>query len=441
MIIKFQKMSLFKVIVMNQICTFGWSKVMASLILIFTLTNSQASTVFNVKDFNAKGDGKSDDILAFERCALAAIKTKDAEILIPFGIYKISRPWMLSFIDETIIITGLENSHHLKPTIFINKVDDVMRIGGFLFNQSKGIIKVSNLTLAGSNPPYSATHLNINKNKWFCGLAVTDKKEAYIDNVDIRDIYGEGIYISDTKQVAIPKTARFDYIEIKNCAITNVWGYNPQKDDYGDGIYIANVAKGLLQNNLIYNNTKVTKQIGRAGIVLEYMSENIHIINNVVKNGYDRAIHVESTFGGHLIEKNKFLGSDLSFVLVEQEITESFKLVMIRDNLFSNVNFIKGSAYNKTYASNSYGDRALLYTITKGMAGNNKIKFLNNTFFVNGDYVYNSNSILNNRSSVTYFYHNTYSLINVLKGAINVFNYGRVQMDSEHLTKGIEIKY
>lgn len=401
----------------------------------------KASLTYNVKDFGAIGNGNTDDIVAFENCFNVALKNNKSKIIIPHGTYKISRSLVISFLEQEIEIVGLENLKRQRPRIILDKNETVFHVKGFFFDISKGIFRISNLELEAKNLPYSLTHNKINKDIWYAGLIVTDKKAVYINNIIVKNIYGQGIHIADTKPVDNLNSSRFEYIEVSNCRIENVWGYNPKTDSYGDAIYVSNVAKGKIIDNFIFNDINTTKQLGRCGLVLEYMTENITIENNNIVGGYDRAIHIENTYGGHTILRNKFLGTDLALIIFEPKISDTFLPIRFYGNTFSNANMKKDNLVKKVYAKDAYGDRALISILSQGKSREKKIFFEENSLIVDENCVYDSNSILNNRSNAAFFLKNRYQITNNRTGRkLTIYNYAHSAMSTEIMSKEVSIK-
>lgn len=419
------------------------AKFAVHFLLLFLLPISfqcRADVLYNVKKFGAQGNGKVDDILAFERCFAAALKNTKSRIIIPYGKYKISRTLVIDFLKQEIEVVGLVNSLNQVPEIVLDRNETVVHVKGWLFDDSKGVFKISNLSLQANNPAYSLSHPKINNNRWSAGLLITDKSDVFISNVKVSNIYGTGIYVATTVQEKILRSARIKYLEISNCSVENVWGYNPSLDNYGDGIYVSNVASGSITKNTIFNNVSITKQLGRAGMVLEYMDEGIRMSGNSVIGGYDRALHIEKTYGGHNIVDNKFLGSDMSLIVYEPEISNDFKIINFEKNVFSNKNMDKKVKFNKVYGKDSYGDRSLLNLLTSGKSSGKKIVFSNNEITVDERFVYGSNAIVNNRSASTKFNNNQYKIINNIgKRKLGIYNYSNTNMLNDLILDGIKI--
>jgi hypothetical protein len=404
-----------------------------SFFIIFFIVNithlgygqTQNIKTYNIKSFGAKGDGIADDTEAIQKCFDLAVKSLNAKIVIPYGQYKLRKALVLNYVEGIKEIIG-EQRNKTNPKFVSSSLTDILVARGYLFENSASMFKIRNITLIGKNVPFSNTHPKINKADWSAALLIYDKNQAYVNNVIVKDFYGQGIHIASTKQEGIPVSACFQYAEVLNSKILNVWGYNPKNDSYGDGIYMSNVRRGKISNNYISNKLSQTGQLGRSGIVVEYMCKDILISNNVVEEGYDRALHVEETDGGHRIINNKLLGSDLGFVLVEGNKQTSYKNVAFQGNYISNKNLRMLKTVKKTFARGNYGDRSLLFIDTKRLLGPPQINITDNTFQIDGAFEYDSNVIFNNRSDYVILSNNRFEATSTTKNFL-IANFSKIE--------------
>lgn len=378
--------------------------------------------VLNIRDFGAIGNGVTDDYVSIQSCFKEAVKYPISKVIIPQGNYKISQQIIVTSLQGDIEIKGeIDNKGNL-PTIFNPANSSILWIKGYLFDESKGMVRVSDIKLKASNIPFNEHHPMINKKQWHSGLSITDKKEVYINNVVVENIYGQGIHISDSQQTNIPLSARFQYVEIKNCRVLNTWGYNPKQDDYGDGIYLSNIASALVKNNTIKNDFNKTKQLGRVGIVIEFMSQNCNVSNNYIF-GYDRGMHLEADYGNHNISYNVIEGTDLGIVIYNANIPNHNNPIEISYNSISNQYLPKKNQLKRVRGISGVSDRALLdFTALHNSRKGSIVK--NNHFIINGNYDYFSNSIINIRAEGISLLGNTYNVENKqkLSNPINFFN-------------------
>lgn len=405
-------------------------------VFIFSgILQSYSQKSINVSDFGAKGNGLNDDTEAFLNCFKEAVKHKNSIITVPYGNYRITKPLDIFYAENSLTIKGISKNGK-KPIIFTKSNMTLISLRGYAFKEnSKGSATIENLKLIGGNVAYSTKHPLINKGKFYYGIYIADKNTAIINDVDISNIYGEGIGIINTDPT-MGGSGRFQFISIKNSKITNCWGYNPSIDDYGDGIYVANVQKGEIINNVINNNINVTRQFGRGGIVLEWFADNILVQNNQVK-GYDRGLHIEGTTGGQQILNNVFSGSDLGIVLYEYPIAGyNNKPIIIKGNVVSNEGFNKNLKVNRVRKP-----RSMINFLAKDncRAGS---QIEGNTFIIDGRFQFDGTEIANILSDNLTFKGNVFSIINTqsLSKKIKFNDSGTKNKFINNTTKGIILK-
>ncbi len=298
--------------------------------------------VFNIKEYGAVGDGTNDDYSAIQKCFSDAGAVKYSRIVVPYGTYRLSKFIDVQcFFNLSLVVEG-EMKNGKMPLFYLGSLQSaILRFRGYSYNQSQGLIKVQNLGLESYNPPFSDKHPYVNKQNYMVGLYIADKRNADVINVNVKNVYGQGIQIINTLMENVPDKARFKSVAIKNCTISNTWGLNPSTDSFGDGIYLSGVSSALIEGNKIENKLSLTKQLGRCGIVIEYNAQNCAVKKNKI-SGYDRLIHIEADYGGHVISQNELSGSDVGvLVSVTNLIPRSDVPVDISDNILSNLNYIK----------------------------------------------------------------------------------------------------
>jgi hypothetical protein len=199
-------------------------------------------------------------------------------------------------------------------------------------------IHMSNLEIVGNNIPYSKSHPFYNKVPGMNAIVILNSYTATIENVIIRNFYGRGILMANYYDPKYNRKYRAEAPVIRNCKILNVWSWS-SKMDSGDGIEFFSVNKPIVENNVIINELKNTKHIGRGGVVLEHNTEKSKIRNNRIA-GYRSGIHAECDWGGHLIEKNTFTQSSIAVTLSEDcnqpdSLLKEFSPIVIRNNNMS----------------------------------------------------------------------------------------------------------
>ncbi len=376
---------------------------------IFAHFNACFAQTFNVKNYGAKGDGKTNDTKAILRCFEDAQKSKDAEIFFPQGEYLTSQQLDFFIPQGRVKIFG-ESKGKSKIRNIANTT--ILSIRGYYQSPAKGNVIVRDLSLFGSFPVYSQSNKFINKSVSYYGIGISDVESVEVSNVQIQNIYGIGLSIFTTAIDINQSANKIKSINIINNEILNAWGYNPKKDDYGDGIYIANVAQGKISNNKILNDFNKTKQLGRAGIVIEYLSKNITLSSNTIF-GYDRGMHFELDLGNHIIEKNRISGTDLGMVFYNVSKTTNAP-VTIRGNFISNNGFPKNTGLKRTRGVDQLNDRSLVnFYAPHGERRGSIIE--DNIFEVDDIYDYKSSSLMNIISPGMKFVNNSFLTKNLKK--------------------------
>ncbi len=282
-----------------------------------TLNSTASNGNYNVTNFGAKADGKTDDSQAIISCINYAIRHNNGIVKIPAGKYYISKPLVFDQItsNQPLILLGT------GATIFSDKL--LNHFFYFKTSISTAEIQMKGLAIKGK-----LTQKRINKlfdKSWFSsGLTFKGINRIKVEDCLIKDIYGGGIHIYSQQIKKISDIKTKANIVISNNRIENVFGFKPSRervngklgrhDFYGDGISIQGGYNGIIENNDIINNLDFTKHLGRAGIVLETATYNYVLRGNKII-GYDRGVHIESSFGGHKLFNNTISGISTGIVI------------------------------------------------------------------------------------------------------------------------------
>ncbi|MCW3462075.1 glycosyl hydrolase family 28-related protein [Chitinophaga nivalis] len=323
-----------------------------------TAMQSQVGNTLNVKSYGAKGDGVSDDTKAIQQCFDEAKKSDKATVFFPAGDYLLTAPIQYTNRDAfSIEIYGEKG----KSKLMTKKFTSFFMLKGN--QQPSGTAIIHDLSIIGYNPPFSASHPFYDKpGMYVFGIALFNLSNINIYNMTIRDVYGEGIYVVHDKRGKASTDVNARQVKIVNNQLLNCWGLHPSssggyQDEYGDGIYLSNVTGAQIRNNIVKNDLNVTKQFGRAGIVLEFNTENCIVDRNKV-SGYDRDIHIEGDLGGHTISNNTLTGSEIgiftSLVCQERPTPNPIKVV---NNYISNAGIPLNNSFTRV---TPMGSRALL---------------------------------------------------------------------------------
>ena len=199
---------------------------------------------YNVIDFGAKGDAKTNDTAAFEK-ALAG----GGSIYIPAGTYLLG-PQRLT-VPENLVIRGDGRATILKP----------VKGTGVLFDLKSGA-QIRDLAIDGKN---------VKKGSYNDGLIWTHRTVGCVI---------DSIYVKDCKRVCV-KTANANDILIQNCDFRNVF--------VGIGLTFSNRVKVL--GNTVVNATGQAIQAwgsigsGKGKEHERIGSEDLIFANNYIKNG------------------------------------------------------------------------------------------------------------------------------------------------------------
>lgn len=221
------------------------------------------------------------------------------------------------------------------------------------WNTPQMSFSVRNLRFEGNNHPYSPSHP-------FYGSGavprpcISGKNVATgtVKNVIISNIYGDGIFFVNGG--ANGKNTRIESVVIKSCKILNCWSDN-LLNNTGDGIMLWSCNKPLVEGCIISNDVNVTKHYSRGGIILEHGAEKA-IIKNCFIQGYQRNIHIECDYGGHLITNNKiYRNSKVGIVFSEDcgqdinEQTDYSPSKVINNEFLYDQNYLEYNANHATF--------------------------------------------------------------------------------------------
>jgi hypothetical protein len=282
-------------------------------------------------------------------------------LLIKYGEYPLLTPIMVKNEGNSpkIIITGVKSKSGKLP-VFIDadskkSPHHFFHFSGNINNPSMSVT-ISNIAIIGNNIPYSSTHPFFGKENAIYSLAVAgiNVKSFKVTNVNVKNFYGRGIYIANFHDRKFNRRYRVESPVVRNCQIINVWGYS-KRDDSGDGVEFISANNPIVENNTILNDLAQTKYVGRCGIVLEHNVEKAIIRNNTI-GGYQRNIHAECDWGGHLIEGNSFSQSSIAITLSEdcgqpESLKSEFSPNIIRNNkMYYKQEYKKFSIPKSTYS-------------------------------------------------------------------------------------------
>lgn len=260
--------------------------IIATLILITNVqTYAQQLKMFNVKDYGAKGDGRTDDYAAIQKAVKALNKNRSGHLYFPTGTYFI-KPYHGTNVKYDNIV--IENIQGLK----ISGSNAVIKMNGNFHR---------NVTRTKGRYKYS--------DKSIITLVVRNSK-----NVDIRDLEIDGGASMMTKDNGVVETAG-RLLAINNCdgvTLDNLYIHH----SHTDGIYIADRTKNLTATNLkLHNNARQGMSI-------------IHLENGVISNSSFQYNGITGKYGGH----SPASGLDIEPAAAGNKVNN----VVIKNNTFYN---------------------------------------------------------------------------------------------------------
>lgn len=231
------------------------------------------SMLVNVRYFGATGDGVTDDTEAIKKAlnSLGTMWTTKANILyFPSGNYKITQPLNIDKNGVQIMGNGVDSTI-ISPSGSFNGINLIGTRDNTRFS-----VRLSNFTLYGKelngygvNWSYAGLHCgieNVNiESVNGVGLYISSSFDHILNNIEIRDCKGKGVYINEKKS---------PFEEISYISFNNV-------------VSVANDNNGVQWeinggNNLYINDCKANE--GTIGIKFSGETWNV-IINNFYMDG------------------------------------------------------------------------------------------------------------------------------------------------------------
>ena len=303
----------------------------------------------NVKMYGAKGDGITDDTVAFQN----ALKV-GGNIFIPAGTYKITKELLITSSNTKIFGYGINKS--------ILKYEGRGTDGNFFFIKGKNAdefienISINRITIdcekqwyKGGNSDETPKETSPRpKYLGMVGIYVEYGKHIIIEDVMLNDVYGDGIKIRRSSHCTINRN------KLYNCGSGNIINNTHTGwDNHGDGIvaffsYNIDITNNVVINRRVYlthesNEGDVSDvyglPCGRSGLEFEYRMDQdapsstdinpifnapgyadfitrdgfgLNMSNNYVY-GYTKGIHMESDVRC-LITSNKMIKNHIGIL-------------------------------------------------------------------------------------------------------------------------------
>lgn len=292
----------------------------------------------NVKQFGAKGDGVTDDTSAIQKAIDNA-----SVVIVPDGTYMIKaddphQTGPYNHGNETydgglklksnLTIKGTSKNAILKAITTVSENYNVIR--GYNVNN----INIENITIIGDKE----THDNTLGGEWGHGLMFMHCSNVNVTNCDIKQTWGDGIY------VGIVYNNIIDH-QNENITIDNVTIDTASRN----GISMCSINKGLVSNCLIKN---VNRTVPKSGIDIEpegYGVTSPAIVNLCIVNStFDSNHYGIYTYLTNAVDTTKDFEVSVSDCLFNESATGLvIQSASDQDNSisgfirFNNVKFIK----------------------------------------------------------------------------------------------------
>jgi polygalacturonase len=307
------------------------------LICFFFLTtiHAQSNSVFNVKNYGAAGDGKTDDAIAIQKAIDACFKNGGGRVLLPAGNTFLSSPFDLkSFIEFYVeagakLIANPDEKVYTKSAFRQNKGEGTIWIGGENIQQvtidGRGIIDGNSISFMGAelDDSYELKRFSIADPRPHL-LTIVGGKNIRIQNLTIQNsaywtvhlIGCDDVAISDLTLLNSLKVRNSDGIDIdhsKNVRITNC--YIESGDDC---ICLKNRREyeefGRCENITVSNCTMTSRSCA-----IKIGSENMDTIRQVL---FNNCIIKKSNRGVGIQHRDEGMVSDVIFsnMIIESQL-------------------------------------------------------------------------------------------------------------------------
>ncbi|WP_171634099.1 right-handed parallel beta-helix repeat-containing protein [Paenibacillus plantarum] len=244
----------------------------------------------NVKWFNAKGDGVTDDTAAMQAALYAGVGT----VYVPEGTYIIDGVVTWAYRDKPN--RGLDIPDHthfqLSPKAVIKMITNASDSSTIIRIQDRSHVRISGGTIEGDR----STHTGVG-GEWGYGICLNGAKNVTIEDVIVKNCWGDGIFISQGIATTAPSS---------NIKIMGVTCDNNRRQGMSslavDGIYIGGSS---------FRNTNGTAP--QSGIDFEaelnMENKNIKIVGCEFINNTGDGIQLNKSATYFIFSSNTFVGN------------------------------------------------------------------------------------------------------------------------------------
>lgn len=327
----------------------------------------------SVKEFGAKGDGRTDDAAALEK-ALQHCMDNKLTCYIPktSKTYHISRTVRLH-LEPGQFVRIRSNGAVIKPLripannsaynltsfqehvfLSIGKTIPSIQDKAMFRHSANTSVEISGLHFYGANLPEKVAAAGFDTDIYI-GLQIL-AENVNVDDCTFKNIYGYGLRVHNVKNSSI-----------SNSQFINVGGRGAtpyaQKQDFdgiGDAIYHALVKdKGNISiNNCTFQGKKQNNKRSRSALTFEYSTQPYIIqLNNLDISGYAKGIHIEET-APTIVTIDRIQLSDFNFGIANV-LNDQSKIYFNRAEI--NVGHSDGNDNGDALAFLNYESQAAIY--------------------------------------------------------------------------------
>jgi hypothetical protein len=224
-----------------------------------------SSSVINVMDKGAKGNGSSNDTAAIQ-AAITQVAGSGGTVLVPAGTYMVDATKSLQLgsnmtfkMDAGAILKVITNGADSYNVLYVNGKTNVNIVGG---------------TIQGDRASHTST-----SGEWGMGVNVSNSSNVVVEKITVRDLWGDGVYIGYAS---------------KNTTFCSVIADNNRRQ----GMSIVSVS-GVVVKDSTFKNTNGANPM--AGIDIEPnendIAENITITNSLFTGNKNSGLLVWSVLG------------------------------------------------------------------------------------------------------------------------------------------------
>jgi parallel beta-helix repeat protein len=244
----------------------------------------------NVKWFDAKGDGIADDTAAMQTALYAGAGT----VFVPDGIYIVDG--VVSWANRDTPNRGLDipdNTHlQLSPKAVIRIVTNSSDSYTIIRVQDRSNVRISGGTIEGDRTTHTGSG-----GEWGYGICLNGAKNVTIENIIVRNCWGDGVFISRSVATTAPSS---------NIKIVGLTSDNNRRQGMSclavDGLYVGGSS---------FRNTNGTPP--QSGIdfeaELDMTNKNIKIIGCEFVNNAGDGIQLNNAASHFIFSSCTFVGN------------------------------------------------------------------------------------------------------------------------------------